>query len=75
MLIFFNRRQIGAVQFLKVSYYNCAQTYNFMDFESRPMETEKVLAKKYKRVVNGGKGSRAVVILIPEIIQSYISSF
>ncbi|KAJ8946138.1 hypothetical protein NQ314_008960, partial [Rhamnusium bicolor] len=36
-------------------------------------ESEKVLTGKYKRVINSGKGSKAVVILIPEIIQDFIN--
>jgi hypothetical protein len=36
-------------------------------------ESEKVLAKHYKRVVTGGKGSRAVVILFPQSVQNYIN--
>jgi hypothetical protein len=35
-------------------------------------ESEKVLAKHYKRVVTGGKGSRAVVILFPQSVQNYL---
>jgi hypothetical protein len=36
-------------------------------------ESEKVLIKHYKRVVTGGRGSRAVVILFPQSIQNYIN--
>ncbi|CAH1379170.1 unnamed protein product [Tenebrio molitor] len=36
-------------------------------------QSEKVLIKHYKRVVTGGKGSRAVVILFPQSIQNYIN--
>lgn len=45
----------------------------FIDFENALGETEKNLTKKYRLVVNGRKGSRAVVILVPDIIQNYIS--
>lgn len=45
---------------------------NYDDFESALTETEKILTRKYKRVVNCGKGSRAVVILIPNLIESYM---
>nr|CAI5826436.1 unnamed protein product [Callosobruchus analis] len=44
------------------------------DFESISTETEKILTKKYKRVINGGKGSRAVVVLVPEAIQDFIAT-
>nr|CAI5821083.1 unnamed protein product [Callosobruchus analis] len=30
------------------------------------MNEIKNINKKYKRVINGGKGSRAVVVLVPE---------
>lgn len=73
MLIVFNRRRIGDVQFLKVQDYTKDHTTNFVDFEDALSETEKMLAKRYKRIVNGGKGSRAVVILVPEIIQNLIN--
>lgn len=72
LLIVFNRRRIGDVQFLKISDYNQDKKTNYVDFENALSETEKLLTKKYKRVINGGKGSRAVVILIPEIIQTYV---
>lgn len=73
MLIVFNRRRIGDVQFLKINDYNREEKISFVDFENALSETEKLLTKKYRRVVNGGKGSKAVVILVPEIIQQYVS--
>lgn len=72
LLIVFNRRRIGDVQFLKISDYKKDQRTNFTDFESALTETEKVLTTKYKRVLNSEKGSRAVVFLKPEILQNYI---
>ncbi|KAJ8926631.1 hypothetical protein NQ314_020995 [Rhamnusium bicolor] len=74
LLIVFNRRRIGDVQFLKISDYNHENRTNFVDFKSALSDTERMLTKKYKRVVNGGKGSRPVVILVPEIIQNFISA-
>lgn len=73
MLIVFNRRRIGDVQYLKISDYNQDKKISFVDFENTLSETEKLLTKKYRRVVNGGKGFRPVVILVPEIIQNYIT--
>nr|CAI5828865.1 unnamed protein product [Callosobruchus analis] len=73
LLVLFNRRRIGDVQYLKVNDYISEKKTNFQDFESTLSEGEKILTKKYKRVLNGGKGSRAVVILIPEIIQDFIN--
>lgn len=40
---------------------------DFTDFQSALTEAEIVLTKKYKRILNSGKGSRAVVILVPEL--------
>ncbi|KAJ8933279.1 hypothetical protein NQ314_014107 [Rhamnusium bicolor] len=73
LLIVFNRRRIGDVQFLKIEDYKLEKNNIFADFESILTESEKVLTGKYKRVINSGKGSKAVVILIPEIIQDFIN--
>ncbi|KAJ8950709.1 hypothetical protein NQ318_012789, partial [Aromia moschata] len=75
LLIAFNRRRIGDVQFLKLSEYQCDTNHTFTDFDSLLTNTEKILTKyneKYKRVLTSGKGSRAVVILIPKVIQDFI---
>ncbi|KAJ8944579.1 hypothetical protein NQ314_009450 [Rhamnusium bicolor] len=37
-------------------------------------KSENILTQKYKRVLNSGKGSRAVVILIPEQLQKFIDT-
>lgn len=73
LLILFNRRRIGDVQFLKIKEYELNRKTNFVDFETVLTDTEKKLTKKYKRVLTSGKGSRAVVILIPEVIQNFIN--
>lgn len=74
LLILFNRRRIGDVQFLKVEDYKKEKKSDFTDFETALTDVEKILTRKYKRVLNGGKGSRAVVILIPEVIQNFINT-
>ncbi|CAH0551392.1 unnamed protein product [Brassicogethes aeneus] len=71
LLIIFNRRRIGDVQYMKISHYNNGHRSNFKDFENALSATEKVLAIRYKRVLNSGKGSRAVVVL-PEDIDEFI---
>lgn len=73
LLILFNRRRIGDVQFLKVNDYKCDRKSNFIDFQNALTESEKVLTTEYKRVLNSGKGSRAVVILVPKILQRFIN--
>lgn len=74
LLILFNRRRIGDVQYLKVLDYISERKTSFQDFESALSEGEKRLTKRYKRVLNGGKGSRAVVILVPESLQRFINT-
>ncbi|KAF5294386.1 hypothetical protein FQR65_LT19983 [Abscondita terminalis] len=74
MLIIFNRRRIGDVQFLKINDYKYDKKTDFTDFESALTDGEKMLTQKYRRVINGGKGSRAVVILVPELIQNFIAT-
>lgn len=73
LLILFNRRRIGDVQYLKISDYMSEKKTDFQDFENALTESEKILTSKYKRVVNGGKGSRAVVILIPLLLQKFMN--
>ncbi|KAJ8940383.1 hypothetical protein NQ318_015776 [Aromia moschata] len=72
LLIVFNRRRVGDVPFLKLSEYQRDTNHTFTDFDSVLTNTEKILTEKYKRVLTSGKGSRAVVILIPKVIQDFI---
>lgn len=72
LLILFNRRRIGDVQYLKIDDYLSERKTDFQDFETALTESEKLLTKQYKRIVNGGKGSRAVVILVPQLLQRFI---
>ncbi|KAF5305801.1 hypothetical protein FQA39_LY09137 [Lamprigera yunnana] len=46
---------------------------SFKDFEGALIELEKVLTTKYEKVLNSGKGSPAVVILIPELVKNFIN--
>lgn len=70
LLIIFNGKRIGDVQYMKISGYQNDQKSNYKDFEDALSATEKVLATRYRRVLNSGKGSRAV--LIPEDIDEFI---
>ncbi|XP_043480488.1 uncharacterized protein LOC122510122 isoform X2 [Leptopilina heterotoma] len=72
LIILFNRRRIGDVQYLKIQDYEKETISNFSDFKSALSESENILTTKYKRVVNSGKGSRAVVILVPELLQKFM---
>ncbi|KAF5294654.1 hypothetical protein FQA39_LY02786 [Lamprigera yunnana] len=46
---------------------------NQTEFIEQLTESKKALTTKYKRVVAGGKGSRAIVILFPPNVQNYIN--
>lgn len=72
LLILFNRRRIGDVQYLKIKDYISDKKNSFKDFENALTENEKVLTSQYKRIMNGGKGSRAVVILVPPLLQKFM---
>ncbi|KAJ8971508.1 hypothetical protein NQ314_000670 [Rhamnusium bicolor] len=72
LLILFNRRRIGDVQYLKIDDYKSERKTDFQDFEAALTDSEEVLTQQYKRVINGGKGSRAVVILVPQLLQHFI---
>ncbi|XP_025830428.1 uncharacterized protein LOC112904510 [Agrilus planipennis] len=72
LLIIFNRRRIGDVQYMKISDYKNEKKSKFNDFEDALSATEKILATQYRRVLNSGKGSRAVVVLIPQDLDEFI---
>ncbi|KAK5650136.1 hypothetical protein RI129_001165 [Pyrocoelia pectoralis] len=73
LLILFNRRRIGDVQYLKIENYTSEKKSNYTDFENALTEAEKKLTQNYRRILNSGKGSRAVVILIPKEIDKIIN--
>lgn len=72
LLILFNRRRIGDVQYLKLNDYSADRRSNVKDFENVLSQTDKILTTQYKRVINTGKGSRGVVILFPRILQKFM---
>ncbi len=61
---------------MQVDCYGRSQTINQNQNEALEALTtsEKLLAEKYKRVVTGGKLTRPVTILFPEILQSYVTA-
>ncbi|CAH0558692.1 unnamed protein product [Brassicogethes aeneus] len=77
LTILFNRRRIGDVQYTSLETYTeyNKNTCNQEEFENALSETEKILTKHYKRLVTGGKGSRAIAILFPIKLQDYIELF
>ncbi|XP_060533817.1 uncharacterized protein LOC132706479 [Cylas formicarius] len=74
LLIIFNRRRIGDVQFLKIEDYRRVRSTECKDFETTLSDTEKLLTKKYKRLLSSGKGSRAIFILLPKILEDFIET-
>ncbi|KAF5288500.1 hypothetical protein FQA39_LY15429 [Lamprigera yunnana] len=74
LTILFNRRRIGDVQYVETeTYLKNFNASNQTEFIEQLTESEKALTTKYKRVVAGGKGSRAIVILFPPNVQNYIN--
>ncbi|XP_033211646.1 uncharacterized protein LOC117169394 isoform X1 [Belonocnema kinseyi] len=56
-----------------VKNYEIERRSDFIDYKETLTETENILTTKYKRVLNGGKGSRPVVILVPPVIQKLMT--
>lgn len=76
LTVLFNRRRIGDVQYTYLkTYTEHKSTENQEECEHALTETEKILAKSYKRLVTGGKGSRPIAILLPFQLQEYITFF
>ncbi|CAH0560630.1 unnamed protein product [Brassicogethes aeneus] len=79
LTILFNRRRIGDVQYTLLKTYtenvSTVTSVNLKEFENALTESEKNLTKHYKRLVTGGKGSRAIAILLPITLQTYIDLF
>ncbi|XP_050518994.1 uncharacterized protein LOC126893092 [Diabrotica virgifera virgifera] len=74
LVILFNTRRIGDVQYLKIQQYSSERKTDFSDFENVLTEGEKAITREYKRIVCSGKGSRAVVILLPKMLQGFIET-
>lgn len=76
LTVIFNRKRIGDVQYLKLDTYEkyCHQDSDEQDVFSKSLSPiERLLSKKFKRVVTGGKGSKPVPILFTKKIQEFIS--
>lgn len=74
LTVMFNRKRIGDVQFLKIlTYTKKSETTNEAAFIESLTNVEKILSKKFKRVVTGGKGSKPVPILFSPLLQKYIT--
>nr|CAH7751367.1 unnamed protein product [Callosobruchus chinensis] len=66
LLIMFNRRRIGDIQFLKINNYMNEKKTNFEDFETALTDAEKVLTKSYLK--------EAIIILVPKLLQTFINT-
>lgn len=72
--VLFNRKRIGDVQYLKIESYNVdSKSVNQEAFLDSLSDEEKIISKKFKRVVCGGKGSKPSPILFSKKLQKYIS--
>ncbi|KAG5875204.1 hypothetical protein JTB14_016982 [Gonioctena quinquepunctata] len=72
LLVLFNRRRIGEIQFLDMeSYERPPENLNQDEMLSCLTEFEKSLCNMFKRVVVFGKGSKPVPILFSKKIQKY----
>lgn len=73
LTLLINRKRIGEIQFLKVHTYGAHRTScQSEEFLESLTESEKILAKNFKRVITGGKGGKPVAILFPKNIQMFI---
>lgn len=62
------------MQYVEIdSYLKDFTVSNQNEYLSNLTESEKVLTTYYKRVVEGGKGSRAIIIFFPHNIQNFIN--
>lgn len=71
--IIFNRKRVGDVQYLTIDNYN--KDYNTINpeiFTEALTDVEKMICKNHKRILTGGKGSKAVPILFSKEMQNHI---
>lgn len=73
LVLVFNRKRIGEVQFLDIKSYETEElSINQEEFLKCLTEFEKKMSSCFKRVVVFGKGSKPVAILLTKRMQSYI---
>lgn len=61
------------MQYLTIAAYNVENRSVNQDFMQLHPDIEKVISKKFKRVVAGGKGSKPVSILFSKRLQKFIA--
>ncbi|KAJ8970650.1 hypothetical protein NQ314_001088 [Rhamnusium bicolor] len=79
LTIIHNRKRVGDIQYLDLNSYKqqidyTEQSMPQTELGSSLSENEKILTKHYKKIVAIGKGSRAVTILIPKVLQKFFST-
>lgn len=75
IVLVFNRKRIGEVQFLDIdSYEKTVVARNQDEVLSSLTEFEKTMCTNFKRIVVFGKGSKPVSILFTKKMQTYIDS-
>lgn len=73
LVLVFNRKRIGEVQFLDIkSYEKEESTVNQEEFLKCLTEFEKKMSSCFRRIVVFGKGSKPVAILLTKLMISYI---
>lgn len=73
LTLLLNRKRIGEVQYMQVETYKNSEIHRQPEeFLNSLTETEKFLAKSFKRVVTRGKGNKPVAILFPKSIKNFI---
>lgn len=72
--VIFNRKRVGEVQYLRIdTYVNSDIVVSHQEvFVKCLTPVEKILSKKFKRVVTMGKGSKPVPMLFSKCTQKYI---
>ncbi|KAL3273371.1 hypothetical protein HHI36_014819 [Cryptolaemus montrouzieri] len=71
--VMFNRKRIGDVQYLKIETYTKNESTSIQEaFGESLTLVEKIISKKFKRVVTEGKGSKPVPILLSSLNQKFI---
>lgn len=71
--VIFNRRRVENVQYLQIITYKKEDSENNLNaFATSLTSVEKIISKRFKRVITDGKGSRPLPILFTKRTQKYI---
>ncbi|CAH0558564.1 unnamed protein product [Brassicogethes aeneus] len=71
--LMFNRKRVGEIQYLRIETYKVdVSTVNQESFMDSLTQVEKLISKRFKRVISGGKGFKPIPILFSNRLQQYI---